>query len=685
MRTVIRSIAALAAVAVVAAGCGSGHATAASSSTTTIVAPKAAAAPVPLTELGVDPATLDRCDPIATHCMLPFPNDFLTVADASTPTTRRLHLSREALPANTDGVHIDPTDQNRADGWSPGSAVMAELAGVDLAASKAPAIDDLSASLRDDSPIVVLDATTGERHPFWAELDSKADAGEQPMLLLHPAKNFPDGHHIVIAMRRLVRADGTLIAPSAGFAAYRDGQRTTDDRFERRRPGMERVFADLATAHVGRADLQLAWDFTIASTQSLTGRMIAMRDDAFGKLGDKSPTFTVTKTTDDPDPRVKRRVDGTFEMPLYLTGTGEPGSTFQLDASGRPKRQAGTFTAAFRCNIPAAAATTPARMSTYGHGLLGDLGEVDSDMVLDMSVRGNIVYCATNWYGLAGEDVNNAIAALGDLSKFASVGDRLQQGMLAFLFLGRLMKHGFSENAAFQFGGKSVLKTDELYFDGNSQGAIVGGALTAVAQDFTRSVLGEAGMNYTLLLDRSVDFNEYLDGAFKPKYPKRFDRMIGVSVIQLLWDRGDADGYANHLTSDPLPGTPKHTILLLGAVGDHQVTEYSLRIEARTIGARVHTPVAAPGRTVDADPAWGLRPIDAYPFNGSAYFLWDTGSPSTPAPNRAADSGHDPHDDTPNIPAVQTLKDEFWHRDGAVPDVCQAKACSAPVPSQNAD
>ena len=281
--------------------------------------------------------------------------------------------------------------------------------------------------------------------------------------------------------------------------------------------------------------------------------------------------------------------------------------------------------------------------------------------------------------------MNNAIAALGDLSKFNTVGDRLQQGMLAFLFLGRLMKHGFSENAAFRFDGRSALKTDELYFDGNSQGAIVGGALTAVAQDFTRAVLGEAGMNYTLLLDRSVDFNEYLDGAFKPKYPKRFDRMIGISLIQLLWDRGDADGYANHLTDDPLPGTPKHTVLLLGAVGDHQVSEYSLRVEARTIGAHAHTPAAAAGRTVDHDPTWGLTPIDRYPFKGSAYFLWDTGSPSTPAENRASDTGHDPHDDTPNIPAVQALKDQFWHADGSVSDVCGATACSAPIPSQNAD
>jgi hypothetical protein len=47
--------------------------------------------------------------------------------------------------------------------------------------------------------------------------------------------------------------------------------------------------------------------------------------------------------------------------------------------------------------------------------------------------------------------------------------------------------------------------------------------------------------------------------------------------------------------------------------------------------------------------------------------------------------GHDPHDDTPNIPEVRTLKDQFWHPDGAVEDVCSGQPCTAPIPPENAD
>jgi len=170
-----------------------------------------------------------------------------------------------------------------------------------------------------------------------------------------------------------------------------------------------------------------------------------------------------------------------------------------------------------------------------------------------------------------------------------------------------------------------------------------------------------------------------------PNYPKRYDRVIAIAVAQLLWDRGEGDGYANHMTTDPLPNTPAHEVLLLGAVGDHQVTEYSLRIEAATVGAAAHVPIAGPGRGVESTPGWLLTPISQYPYGGSAYVLWDTGSPPSPLGNVPSRTGHDPHDDTPNIPGVRALKDQFWHPNGAIDNPCVNQPCTSPIPPENAD
>src|SRR4051812_14972278 len=61
------------------------------------------------------------CDPIdPAHCLLPFPNDFFTAADATAATGRRVHLSPLALPTNVAGKPWDPTEWNRNDGFSPG-------------------------------------------------------------------------------------------------------------------------------------------------------------------------------------------------------------------------------------------------------------------------------------------------------------------------------------------------------------------------------------------------------------------------------------------------------------------------------------------------------------------------------------------------------------------------------------
>ena len=132
----------------------------------------------------------------------------------------------------------------------------------------------------------------------------------------------------------------------------------------------------------------------------------------------------------------------------------------------------------------------------------------------------------------------------------------------------------------------------------------MGGSLTAVAPDFTRAALGVPGMNYSVLLQRSVDFDTYAQVMYNA-YPDQLQRPLLLSLIQLLWDRAEADGYAAHMTTDPYPDTPAHQVILSMAYGDHQVSNWTTIVEARTIGARVRTPVVAPFRN-QGDSFYGI-------------------------------------------------------------------------------
>ena len=67
-----------------------------------------------------------------------------------------------------------------------------------------------------------IDATTGRRVPYWAELDSSDHDASEQALLIHPAANFGDGDHIVVALRGIRDGAGRPIAPPAVFRDYRD-------------------------------------------------------------------------------------------------------------------------------------------------------------------------------------------------------------------------------------------------------------------------------------------------------------------------------------------------------------------------------------------------------------------------------------------------------------------------------
>jgi hypothetical protein len=653
-----------------------------------------------------------RCDPIdPAQCLLPWPNDHYTVSDPGTPTGRRVELDAASMPTNASGVAIEPSDYNRADGFSPGALIVTKVPGLDtpeaFARSGAVPVTDIGRSFDRRQPVVLINARTGRRQLIWSELDSNATSPQSTALLIHPAKNLREGERYIVALRRLRGADGSLLEPSRAFRRYRDRIPTNSTAFEARRRHMEDIFRRLRRAGIARRGLYRAWDFTVASADGLSGRMRHIRDEAFGQLGDRrlddlrvegsSPPFSLERITEfapcgtdgcqaGEDAAIRRRVEGTVEVPCYLDQPGCPaGSRFSLGADGLPQRLPGNvYQARFICNIPhSVSSSNPGRVSLYGHGLFGSAGEVNSVSRGPIASEHGVILCATDWVGMSSGDLANTAGILGELSRFPTLADRLQQAMLNFLFLGRTMIHpqGFSSSLAFWDSGGPLIDRGELFYAGGSQGGIAGGALTAVAPDFRRSVLIVPGMNYSLLLTRSIDFDPFA-ALMYPAYPNELERPLLFSMIQMLWDRGEPNGYAQHMTSDPYPNTPPHTVLLHMAFGDHQVANVATEVEARTIGARIRVPAIDPGRHPDRVPYYGIEPIRRYPYGGSALVVWDIGplrgaegTAPSPVANTPPRAGRDPHGLTGREPLAQLQFSEFI--DGALVDVCGPAPCYA--------
>jgi hypothetical protein len=400
-----------------------------------------------------------------------------------------------------------------------------------------------------------------------------------------------------------------------------------------------------------------------------------MRDDAFAALGDAAPAFHVDTVEPSDRDGLRTEITGTFEVPLYLDGGGVAGSSLVVDADDRPQAQ-GTYTANFDCVIPdSASADNPSGVGVYGHGLLGAADQVPGGAGR-VAAAANITFCGTNLIGMAEDDVPNAVAIIGDFSTFHTLPDRLLQGHLNTLFLGRLLARpdGLASDPAFQDAGRPLL-TDDLVYYGISQGGIMGGATSAVAQDWTRVVLDVAAVDYGLLLDRSVDFDSFR-AVMDPAYPSPADRAVILQLVQLLWDRGEPTGYAEHLTADPYDGTPAKQVLVHVAFGDHQVANIGSEVEARTIGASVHRPVVADGRSDAVEPFALVPAIDAYPTEGPAIVLWDSGSPAPPDENLPPREGDDPHDNPRKTPAAIEQIATFLTT-GQIVDTCAGAPCVA--------
>jgi hypothetical protein len=627
-------------------------------------------------ELPVEAERPRTCDPLdPAHCLLPFPSDFFTVADEEAPTGRRVRFRKAAMPENADGVRVDPTEWNRSDGFSPGPKIMTAVPGLDPAASGVPPVTDIEASLAPDSAVVLLDTETGERVPLWAELDAGVPADEAQILIVRPATNLREGHRHVVALRGIVDASGESLPPDDAFRAYRDHLDTGNDALEERRDAMEQVFADLDDAGIARDDLWLAWDFTVASEQSLAERLLHMRDDAFEAIDDRTPEFTVDTVEDAGPARVVR---GTFEVPSYLTEDGGPGSDLNNGAGDDdplPERN-GSVTANFVCTVPTAATgDEPARWGLYGHGLLGSAEQTVDIGLLAANV--NAGFCGTDWIGMSEGDLEFLAGAIQELSLWRAVPDRLQQAHLNFLVLGRLLRaeDGLASDAAFQdASGAGVVDESQIFFVGGSQGGILGGATSAVATDWERVFLAVPGLNYSLLLDRSNQFAPF-EPVLAEGYPDAVDRTVLLGVIQMLWDRGENNAYAQHLTRHPYDGTRAKKVLLFEAFGDFQVANVSTEVLARTIGARLRVPALAPGRATAVEPFWGIDPVAELPYDGSALVVWDYGTPAPPVENVAPSEGSDPHGlITTTIPAVLMASD-FLQTDGVLTDPCAGQPC----------
>lgn len=641
------------------------------------------------------PAPPISCDPLApTYCGFPYPNDYFTVADSSTTTGRRLALPEEAMPANRFNQRSNPDAFNEMDGFSPGISAMTHLPGATVTGLATPnTIDD---SLAPDSPTVFLNADTGERVPHWVDRDEwvvqakiRSDAGEdrppfnisrdlnelqeEQAMMLRPAVRLDDATRYIVAFRDIVDEDGALVAPPTGFRELRDGEASDDDAIESRRTHFDEIFSTLQSAGVERDDLQIAWDFTTASRENNTAAMLHIRDDAFAKYPDGVPYTIEEIIPEQPVEGMACRLEITFDMPLYMTD-GETGALLNLGEDGLPE-QNGTYPYEAAMFVPLAAKGEPAPLVVVGHGQLGAKEQVFG--YSEIWAEGNLIGFGLDHKGFASDDIPTVASAIlgGDLSTFRAIPERMHQGHLNFLMAMRTLSREaeggpdtpFNEALTNDCGGAMADGTKRYYF-GGSQGGILGAVIMALNLDVERGVLAVPGQSYNLLLNRSVNFDEYAGQLYEGYDWNGLHMQMNLALIQGLWDRAEPTGYSKYIRSDRLPNTPPHEVLIQVSKADHQVTNLGAHIMARTIGGVVNL---AP----TIRPVWDLQEEDGV-HTGSAMLEIDFGNDEAPITNipHWGDTKGDPHGRATELPGLGDAVLQFYET-GQIQNPCGGEPC----------
>ncbi len=605
----------------------------------------------------VDWPQLD-CDPLVpTHCALPFPNNVFSVEDGSSNTGRRLALAGPMMPVGA-GYTPDTSSFNMSDGFSMASTLMAHFPGATTTGLPTPVtIED---SLASGSPTVLLDAETLERVPHWAEFDMSHDDDERRAFLIRPAIQLDPGRRYIAAVRNLVDAEGETLEASPAFAALRDETASEEPSVDARRGLYADIFERLDEAGIDREELQLAWDFSTASDANITERAVHIRDAGMEALPSGGPEYEVVSVDMDPYPGVAMRIEVDVTVPLFLD-TPESGGSLQYGSDGLPA-QNGTATYPVLIHVPESAYDTPAKLVAYGHGMLGSRTQIAASHLVDFCANGNVIVFATDWVGMAEDDLGNIATMLttGHIDDFHTVPDRLQQGFLNAFVAMEMLRTSFAQDPLMTGPNGSLVDPSESWYFGGSQGGIFGSPYMALSPHVQRGVLAVPGQPYNLLLNRSVNFADFF-ALIDTTYPDKIDLRLLIELVQIEWDRAEPSGFSRHIINDPLPGSTAKEVLSLVSIGDHQVTTLGAHLMARELGIPQVGPAARPD-------LFGIDVV-SQPYTGSAMVEYDFGLPPEPIVNLPMSEGEDPHGKLGGIPeAGQTV--ENFLRTGVVETYC---------------
>ena len=560
------------------------------------------------------------------HCLLPFPSSAFLDPDSLTTTGYRLDIDGQAIPDSASAPSEDFHMLDYKDGHSPSTQIFTTFSSLPDISGLASQ-DSIHLSSLPDHNSLLLNMDTGQITEHWVEISSRTQEDEPILVHVRSLGGLDHNTQYAVAFRGLSDENGDPIEPFPGFKALRDGLVTDNQQIESLRSGYENMFTSLAEIGYERQDITSAWWFHTASTQSITGDIISMRNDATQRLGDHGIGCNVKSVIENyaEDNTTLRRISGTITTPHYLESTYPP-TAMTRSENGTPEFNFLTEVV-FTVTIPMSAAETsqPAPLVVLGHGFLGN-GEGMVSGFRGWANDSGVATIGTDFKGWSSDGDFDAVTfGLMNVNYLQHQSERLQQSVINHLAMITTIKGVCSDIPEFYHNGVNLVDTTDIDYMGVSLGGIRGPSMLSLIPEIDRGVLWVAGSSFGFIAERSTQYTQFEDLFASPlAYESTMDRSILIALMQSMWDTTEPETYLPFIDGGMDGELHPYEVLYVVSINDAQVTTLSADRASRTSGI--------PVLSNSTYHPHGLEVVDA-PVSGSAIVYFDGNFPAVPSGN----------------------------------------------------
>ena len=560
------------------------------------------------------------------HCLLPFPSSAFLDSDSGTITGYRLDIDGEAIPDSASAESEDFHMLNSKDGHSPSSQIFTTFTSIPDISGLASQ-DSIPSSLLPGHNSLVLNMDTGQIVEHWVEISARTQEGEQTLVHVRTIRGLDHNTQYAVAFRSLVDESGDTISPFPGFIALRDGLVTNNQQIESLRSSYESMFSSLSEIGYERQNLTSAWWFHTASSQSIMGDIISMRNNATQLLGDDGIGCNITAVNENyaEDNTTLRRISGTITTPHYLESTYPP-TPMTRSEDGTPRFNFLTEVV-FTITIPKSAAddSQPAPLMVLGHGFMGD-GEGMVTEARGWANEYGFATIGTDFKGWSSDgDFGAYTFAFLNPNYLQHQSERLQQSLINHLAMIITIKGVCSDLPEFYHNGVNLVDTTDIDYMGVSLGGIRGPSMLSLIQEIDRGVLWVGGSSFSFIAERSTQYTQFEElFSSSLSYESTMDRSIIIALMQSIWDTTEPETYLPFVDGGMEGELHPYEILYVVSINDAQVTTLSADRASRTSGI--------PVLSNSTYHPYGVEVADA-PISGSGIVYFDGGFPAVPSGN----------------------------------------------------